>query len=62
MSDLQEHRDENDKFYYDEFDRGHWHNNCLPSIGNSIPEEKRRALAESFGPNWANVISGLGDQ
>jgi len=27
-----------------------------------LPVEKRRELSQKFGPNWASIMSGLGDQ
>lgn len=57
--------DENEdieKFTYNEEDKSKWKNNCRPDIGLAIPEEQREKLADSFGPNWASIISGCGDQ
>ena len=39
-----------------------WHNNCREDIRNGMNEAERRNAANSFGPNWANIMSGLGDQ
>jgi hypothetical protein len=54
--------DDNSKYYYDENDESHWKNNCRPDIGAAIPESQREVLAERYGPNWANIMAGLGDQ
>lgn len=54
--------DDEELFTYNEEDESKWHNNCLPEIGNSIPEEERRRAADVLGPNWATIMSGLGDQ
>lgn len=44
------------------FVRDDWENRCSSSIRATVPENKRIALADKFGPNWASIISGLGDQ
>ncbi len=37
-------------------------NNCRADIRNGMTEEERITAAQNFGPNWANIMSGLGDQ
>jgi hypothetical protein len=54
--------DEDEVFDYNEDDPSKWHNNCLPEIGKAMPEEDRRKAADLLGPNWATIMSGLGDQ
>jgi hypothetical protein len=54
--------DDNSKFSYNENDRTKWKNNCRPDIGAAVPEEQRERLAQAYGPNWANIMAGLGDQ
>lgn len=54
--------DNNSQFRYQTEDSSKFYNNCRPDIGNSISENRRKDLADSFGPNWASIISGLGDQ
>ena len=36
--------------------------NCREDIKNGMREEDRINAARNFGPNWANIMSGLGDQ
>jgi hypothetical protein len=36
--------------------------NCTATIRNGMSREERVKAANKFGPNWANIISGLGDQ
>ncbi len=43
-------------------ERDQHHNNCREDIRAAINEEERRSYARSFGPNWASIISGCGDQ
>ncbi len=45
-----------------ERNRNTYHNNCRDEIKNGMSETERRNAANSFGPNWANILSGLGDQ
>ena len=37
-------------------------NRCRDDIKDNISEDKRRMAAHNFGKNWANIMSGLGDQ
>ena len=53
---------EQEVFVYNEHDKRQWHNNCRPDIANAMSEEERKRAADNFGPNWASVLSGLGDQ
>lgn len=39
-----------------------WHNNARDDIKQTINEQDRRNFANKLGPNWANILSGLGDQ
>jgi hypothetical protein len=47
---------------YNEDDESKWKDNCRPDIKNAIDEDERERLADKLGPNWASVMSGLGDQ
>jgi len=51
-----------DSYTFNEHDRAQWYNNCLPEIATAMSEEERRKAADAFGPNWATIMSGLGDQ
>lgn len=43
--------------------RENWHNNVAPHSKHwNASESERRSLADKFGPNWASVAAGLGDQ
>lgn len=43
--------------------REQWHNNVSPHVEMYYwPEQKRRRCADKLGPNWASVMSGIGDQ
>ena len=37
-------------------------NNCRDDIKNGMSEKERIKAADFYGPNWANIMSGLGDQ
>ena len=37
-------------------------NNCTDGIRNGMSYEERTKAASNLGPNWANIMSGLGDQ
>jgi len=43
-------------------DDSDYHNNCRDDIKRNISEDKRKNAARNFGPNWANIMAGLGDQ
>lgn len=36
--------------------------NCREDIKQAMPKEERIKAADKLGPNWANIMSGLGDQ
>jgi hypothetical protein len=36
--------------------------NCTDRIRNGMSQEDRTRAAHNLGPNWANIMSGLGDQ
>lgn len=40
----------------------HYYNNCREDIKNMMTEQERKNAAKSFGANWVNILSGLGDQ
>lgn len=43
--------------------RNNWHNNVAPHSAHwNSSESDRRKMADKFGPNWASVMAGLGDQ
>lgn len=39
-----------------------YYNRCRGDIKDNVSEDKRRLAAHNFGPNWANIMAGLGDQ
>lgn len=55
-------RTDPEEFEYNEEDESKWKNNCRHDIANAISEDERERFADRLGPNWANVLSGLGDQ
>jgi hypothetical protein len=36
--------------------------NCAPWAHTNMSEQEKLNAARNLGPNWANIIAGLGDQ
>lgn len=47
----------------DERDRDRWCDNVAQhSVYYNMPRNEREKAARMFGPNWASILSGCGDQ
>ena len=60
VDELEEKSKDREPHDYD--NPNHRHNNCREDIRNGMSETERRNAANSLGSNWANIMSGLGDQ